>query len=343
MEFKASQIAGLVNGEIVGDKDVAVHTFCKIDDGKPGAITFLANPKYTPYIYTTDASIVLVNRDFEPTESVKPTLIKVDNPYSTLSMLLDYVAASLINHPSGLEQPSFVAEGVEIPSDAYVGAFSYVGKGVRLGKGVKVYPQVYIGHNVEIGDNTILYPGVKVYYGCKIGSRCIIHSGAVIGADGFGFAPNQEGSYKKIPQIGNTVIEDDVEIGANTTVDRATMGSTIVRRGVKLDNLIQAAHNTEIGHDTVIAAQTGIAGSTKIGANCMIGGQVGFAGHIHIGDNVQAAAQSGVPHDVPSDSQIMGSPASNAKEYMRQTVYQKRLGDLFARVDALEKLLNSKN
>lgn len=337
MEFKASQIAALVNGEIVGNPDASVCTFSKIEEAVPGAITFLANPKYTHFIYATQASVVLVKRDFEPTEPLKTTLIKVDDPYSTLSVLLEQAASALAPHPSGVEQPCFISEGVEIPEDGYIGAFAYLGKDITLGKGVKIYPQVYIGSNVEIGEGTVIYPGVKIYHGCRIGKRCVIHAGAVIGADGFGFAPMADGTYHKIPQIGITVIEDDVEIGANTTVDRATMGATIVHRGAKLDNLIMAAHNTEIGHDTVMAAQSGIAGSTKIGSNCMIGGQVGFAGHIHVGDRVQIAAQSGVPHSVADDSRIMGSPACEANDYMRQTVYLKHLGELFDRVAALEK------
>lgn len=339
MEFKASQIAQLVNGEIVGNPDATVCSFGKIEQAVNGDITFLSNTKYTHFIYTTEASVVLVRRDFEADRPIKATLIKVDDPYATLSQLLETASAALIRHPRGMEQPCHVAEGVAVPDDAYIGAFAYVGEGVTLGNNVKIYPGAYIGHGVSIGDDTIVYAGAKIYYGCRIGSRCIIHAGAVIGADGFGFAPMPDGSYHKIPQIGIVVIEDDVEIGANTTVDRATMGATVIHRGVKLDNLIQAAHNTEIGANTVMAAQAGVAGSTKIGSSCMIGGQVGIAGHISIGNGVQAAAQTGVPHSVPDGEKIMGSPALPAHDYMRQTVHIKRLESLFDRVGALEKAL----
>lgn len=338
MEFKAGQIAELVKGKLIGNPDTTVKAFSKIEEAVPGDITFLANPKYTHHIYMTKASVVLVKNDFEPTEPVDATLIKVEDPYATLSNLLEMVSTTTMAHPSGIEQPCHLANGVEITEDCYIGAFSYIAEDVKIGKGVKIYPQTYIGKGVEIGDGTIIYPGVKIYHGCRIGAGCIIHAGAVIGADGFGFAPLPDGSYHKIPQIGIVIIEDNVEIGANTAVDRATMGATVIHKGAKLDDLIMAAHNTEIGANTVIAAQSGIAGSTKIGSNCMIGGQVGFAGHIHIGDRVQVAAQSGVPHSVEDGSRIMGSPAIDAKDYMRQTVYQKRLGDLFDRVNALEKL-----
>lgn len=335
MEFSADLIAQQVNGIVEGDGSVTVNTFSKIEEAKPGSITFLANPKYTHHIYSTDASIVLVRKDFTAEHPVKSTLIRVDDPYATLSALLTMVAQFMFVIPTGVEQPSHIAEGVEIDGSAYVGAFAYIGQGSKLGKGVKIFPQAYVGRNCIIGDGTILYPGVKVYDGCHIGSRCIIHSGAVIGADGFGFAPTPDG-YHKIPQIGIVEIEDDVEIGANTTVDRATMGATRVGKGTKLDNLIQVAHNAEIGQSTVIAAQTGLAGSTKVGNNCMIGGQVGFAGHIHVGDNVQIGAQSGVPNNVASGSRIMGYPAVPARDFMRQSAYIKRLGELFQRVKDLE-------
>ena len=267
MELTASQLAALVNGTVDGDENVKVSTFARIEEGHPGALSFLANPKYTHHIYTTEASIVLVRRDFEATMPIKATLIRVDDPYAVLSKLLEFASQAMNPQPTGIEQPSHIAEGVAVPEDCYVGAFAYIGKGVTLGKGVKIYPQAYVGDNVTIGEGSIIYPGVKIYHGCQIGARCILHSGVVIGADGFGFAPLPDGSYHKIPQIGIVKIEDDVEIGANTTVDRATMGSTVVGRGTKLDNLIQAAHNTEIGCNTVIAAQAGIAGSTKIGDN----------------------------------------------------------------------------
>lgn len=337
MEFKASQIAAVVGGTLVGNPDVAVSTFCKIEEAKAGAITFLANPKYTHYIYSTQASVVLVRSDFEPEGTVSATLIKVADPYATLSQLLQMVAEAMNPAKRGIEQPCYISEGVDISDDSYVGAFAYIGRGAKIGRGVQIYPQAYVGDGAVIGDGSIIYSGAKIYHGCHIGRRCIIHSGAVIGADGFGFAPLPDGTYNKIPQIGIVEIGDDVEIGANTTVDRATMGTTVVEHGVKLDNLIQAAHNCHIGHDTVIAAQTGIAGSTKVGANCMIGGQVGFAGHIKVGDRVNIGAQSGIPGNVADGSTLLGYPAVNARDFMRQSAYIKRLGELFDRVRSLEK------
>jgi UDP-3-O-[3-hydroxymyristoyl] glucosamine N-acyltransferase len=335
MEFSATQISAIVNGTVEGDKDVKVATFAKIEEGQPGAISFLANPKYAPFLYTTNSSIVLISKDFVLEHPVKATLIRVDDPYATVAMLLDMVSKMSAQGPVGIEQPSYISEGVQIPDDAYIGAFAYIAKGASIGKNVKIYPQTYIGDGVTIGDNTIIYPGVKIYKGCKIGANCIIHSGVVIGADGFGFAP-VNGEYNKIPQIGIVIIEDNVEIGANTTIDRATMGATKISKGVKLDNLIQVAHNCEIGENTVMASQVGVAGSTKVGANCMVGGQVGFAGHIHVGNNVHIGAQSGLPKNVPSDSVIMGYPAVNAKDFMRQSVNIKNLGKLFDKVAALE-------
>ena len=336
MQFSAQQIAALVGGTVEGNGDDSVSTFAKIEEGAPGAISFLANPKYTPYIYETKSSIVLVSKDFVPEKPVSATLIRVEDPYATVARLLDMVSKMTASHPVGVEQPSYVANGVAIPDDAYIGAFAYVGEGAVIGKGVRIYPQCYVGPGVELGEGTILYPGVKIYHGCKIGARCILHAGVVVGADGFGFAPN-DGHYDKIPQLGIVEIADDVEIGANTTIDRATMGATRIGQGVKLDNLIQVAHNCEIGHDTVMASQCGIAGSTKIGANCMMGGQVGFAGHITVGDGVQVGAQSGIPGNVPGGARIMGSPAIDAREWSRQTVYQKNLAKLYRRVDNLEK------
>lgn len=339
MEFSAVQIASIVNGTVEGDGNVTVNTFAKIEEGHKGAISFLANLKYTHYIYTTAASIVLVKNDFVAEQPISATLIRVADPYATLAQLLDMVSKFMIPQHSGIEQPSYVAEGVELPENVYIGAFAYIGKGVKLGKGVKIYPHAYIGDGVQIGDDTIINSGVKIYYGCKIGHRCIIHAGAVIGADGFGFAPTEHG-YNKIPQIGNVVIEDDVEIGANTTIDRATMGCTKISKGVKLDNLIQIAHNVEVGRNTVMASQSGIAGSTKVGAGCMIGGQVGFAGHITVGDNVVIGAQTGIPSNVKSGSRLMGYPAVDARDFARQAVYVKNLGKLNDRVKDLEKKLS---
>lgn len=337
MEFKAADIARLVGGTVEGDENVTVNTFAKIEEGVPGALSFLANPKYTHYIYNTRSSIILVSNDFVAEHPVSATLIRVADPYSTLSELMSIVSESLNPHPTGIEQPCFVADGVNVPDDAYIGAFAYVGAGAKLGKGVKIYPQAYIGRGVTLGDNTIVYPGAKIYHNVHIGARCIIHAGVVIGGDGFGFAPLPDGSYHKIPQLGNVEIADDVEIGANTTIDRATMGSTRVGKGTKLDNLIQLAHNVTVGENTVMAAQVGVAGSTHIGDNCIFAGQVGVAGHIHVGNRVTVGAQSGIPNTVSDDSRIMGYPAVPAGTFARQTAMMRRLGQLFERVDILEK------
>lgn len=343
MQFTADIIARHLGGEVEGQGDATVFTFAKIEEAKPGAITFLANPKYTHHIYTTEASVVLVRRDFQAEYPVKATLIRVDDPYTALAALLQLAQSAIRPNPVGIEEGSRVCPGAEVGENVYIGSFAYVADGARIGKNVKIYPQCYVGAGAEIGDDTILYPGVKVYHGCRIGKRCILHSGAVIGADGFGFAPDAQGVYHKIEQIGIVEIDDDVEIGANTTVDRSTMGRTHIGRGVKLDNLIQIAHNVEVGHDTVMASQAGVAGSTKIGANCMVGGQVGIAGHITIGDRVQFAAQTGVPKGLPDDSRVMGSPAMPIGDYARMVVAQKKLVALMARVDKLEQLLKDKN
>ena len=325
MEFTAGQIAAFLGGTVEGDGDIKVNTFAKIEEAGPGCLTFLANPRYTHYIYTTGASAVLVSNSFEAEGDISAALIRVENPYEALSRLMRMVDQVLNPQPAGVEQPSFVADGVTVPEEAYIGAFAYIGEGVTLGKGVKIYPNVFVGRGCEIGEGTILYPGVKVYPRCKVGKRCIVHAGAVIGADGFGFAPDAEGKYEKIPQMGIVSIGDDVEIGANTTVDRATMGRTVVGDGTKLDNLIQVAHNCVIGNDTVMAAQVGVAGSTHIGSHCMVGGQVGFAGHITIGDNVQIGAQSGIPNNVAAGSRLMGYPAVASREFLRQAALIKRL------------------
>ncbi|MDE6321557.1 MAG: UDP-3-O-(3-hydroxymyristoyl)glucosamine N-acyltransferase [Muribaculaceae bacterium] len=336
MQFTADQIASMVNGEVVGDGNVAISSFAKIEEGKPGAISFLANPKYAHFIYNTESSIVLVRRDFAPEHPINATLIKVDDPYATVAQLLELAAQFLTPQPHGVEQPSFVAPDVKLPDDVYIGAFAYIAKGAKIGKGAKIYPHCYVGENASVGEDTTLYSGVKVYHRCSIGNRCIIHSGAVIGADGFGFAPVGE-TYKKIPQLGIVEIADDVEIGANTAIDRSTMGATHIEQGVKLDNLIQIAHNCVVGSNTVIASQTGIAGSTKLGKHCVIGGQVGFAGHIQVGNNVTIGAQSGIPGNVPDNKTLMGYPAIDARHWQRQQVYIKHLAELFARVDTLEK------
>ncbi|MCH5326738.1 MAG: UDP-3-O-(3-hydroxymyristoyl)glucosamine N-acyltransferase [Duncaniella sp.] len=341
MELTAQQLAAMIGGEVVGNPDVTVGTFAKIEEGHPGALSFLANPKYTHFIYDTESSVVLVRRDFEPERPVKATLIRVEDPYATIAHILDMVTKMTAVEKRGIEQPSYIAEGVEVPADAYVGAFAYIGAGVRLGAGVKIYPQVFVGDGCVIGDGTVLNPGVKVYAGCEIGARCIIHSGVVVGSDGFGFAP-VDGHYEKIPQTGNVVIEDDVEIGANTTVDRAMMGSTRICSGAKLDNLIQIAHNCSVGSNTVMAAQAGVAGSTKIGSGCMVGGQVGFVGHIEIGDGTLIGAQSGVSQSTKPGARIMGAPAVEMGEYARSLVYVKRLPSMAAQLKALEKELKTK-
>ncbi|MCQ2289993.1 MAG: UDP-3-O-(3-hydroxymyristoyl)glucosamine N-acyltransferase [Muribaculaceae bacterium] len=336
MEITVAQLAAMVHGTVDGDGSVRINNYSKIEEATEGCLTFLANVKYTHYIYTTNASAVLVRNDFQPEQPIKAALIRVEDPYKTLADLLNMVSAQT-PEKKGIEQPSFISEGVEIPEDAYVGAFAYIGNGVKMGKGVKIYPQVYVGYNVTLGDNVILYPGVKVYHGCKIGNRCIVQGGATIGGDGFGFAPKEDGTYEKISQIGIVILEDDVEIGANTTIDRATMGATVIKQGAKLDNLIQIGHNVEIGESTVMAAQVGVAGSTKIGKYNMVGGQVGFAGHITVGDNNGFGAQSGVPNSVGSKQRVLGAPAINALEFARQQVYLKRLASLFADVNQLKK------
>lgn len=339
MQFTAEQIASFLGGEIVGDEKVSVSNLAKIEEGTTGTITFLSNPLYTQYIYTTQASIALVRRDFEPEKPVTPTLIKVDDPYTSLTRLLELVEQAR-EQKSGVEEPTHIALSAQVADDVFVGAFTYIGERAVVGEGCKLYPQVYIGDDVVIGNNVTLYPGVKVYHGCRIGNNCIVHAGSVIGSDGFGFAPQADGSYKKIPQIGIVILEDDVELGANTTIDRATMGATIIRRGVKLDNLVQIAHNVEVGENTVMAAQVGIAGSTKIGSQCMFGGQVGVAGHRHVGNRVVIGAQSGIPNDVKDNMELMGYPAVPKVEFARQTVHIKRLAQLNQTVKELQQQIN---
>jgi len=338
MELSAKQIAGILNGQVEGNEQVSVDNFSKIEEGKPGTLTFLANPKYNHYIYETKASIALVNADFSPEKALPETLtlIRVPDAYSALATLLNLVEQSKPKK-TGIESPVFISASASFSKDeVYIGAFSYIGENVQIGKNVAIYPQSYIGDNVEIGDDTVIYAGVKLYAGCRIGQRCIIHSGAVIGSDGFGFAKEGE-SYKKISQLGNVVIEDDVEIGANTTIDRAVMESTIIRRGVKLDNLIQIAHNVEIGENTGIAAQTGISGSTKVGKNCMIGGQVGLGGHIIIGDNTGIGAQSGTISNIEGGRNILGSPAIDVKNFFRSSIVFQKLPELYRNYNQLQK------
>ncbi|WP_452600192.1 UDP-3-O-(3-hydroxymyristoyl)glucosamine N-acyltransferase, partial [Pontimicrobium sp. MEBiC01747] len=308
MKFKAEQIAGILEGDVVGNSQIEVSKLSKIEEGEEGALTFLANPKYTPYVYTTQASIVIVNKDFIPEQELTATLIKVEDAYQSFSKLLEYYNKVKLNK-FGVEQPSVISESSKLGEDVYVGAFSYIGDNVVIEDNVKIFPNVYIGDNVVIGEGTIVFSGAKIYSESIIGKYCVINSGAIIGADGFGFAPQDNGEYKKIPQIGNVILEDFVDIGAATTIDRATLGSTVIRKGVKLDNQIQIAHNVEIGKNTVIAAQTGIAGSTKVGENCQIGGQVGIAGHLVIGNGVRIQAQSGIGRNIKDNETLQGSPA----------------------------------
>ena len=336
MEFSVEQIASFLHGEVVGDGSIKVSNLSKIDDGKPGTLSFLANSKYTHHIYETKASAVLVRRDFIPEQEVKTTLIKVDDPYACLALLLNMVDQATRPQKSGIEENVYIADSATLGEDVYVGAFAYIANNASIGSNTKIYPQAYIGDNVKIGTNCIIYPGVKIYHNCVIGNNVIIHAGTVIGSDGFGFAP-QNGEYVKIAQIGNVIIEDNVEIGSNTSIDRATMSSTVVKRGAKLDNLIQVAHNVEIGESTVMAAQVGVAGSTKVGKHCMIGGQVGFAGHITIGDNVNIGAQSGIPNNVEAKSNLLGYPAIPIKEFARQVVLVKRLPEINSSIKELQK------
>ncbi|WP_289062796.1 UDP-3-O-(3-hydroxymyristoyl)glucosamine N-acyltransferase [uncultured Zobellia sp.] len=336
MVFTAGQIAGILEGELQGNPEVTVHKLAKIEEGEEGALTFLANPKYTSHIYTTKASITIVNKDFVPEHELVTNLIKVDDAYEAFSKILEFYN-QVKNNKTGIEEPVFKSETLTYGSDFYLGAFSYIGNNVTIGDNVKIHPNVYIGDNVSIGNNVSIFAGAKIYSETVIGNNCVINSGVVIGADGFGFSPDKNGEYQKVPQTGNVVLEDNVDVGAGTTIDRATLGSTILRRGVKLDNQIQIAHNVEIGEHTVIAAQTGIAGSTKIGRRCMIGGQVGIVGHITIGDNVKIQAQSGIGRNIKSNEVLQGSPALNYGDYNKSYVYFKNLPKILNRIDELEK------
>ena len=337
MDFKATEIAAFLNGEVIGNGDVRVSNVSKIEEGKPGTLAFLSNIKYESFIYKTEASIVLVNKDFTPKKEISATLIKVDNAYQALATLLDLYEQTKMATKIGIEQPSFIDESSTIGDDIYVGVFAYVGKNCKIGENVKLYPQVYIGDNVTIGDNCILYSGAKIYHDSVIGNHCIIHSGAVIGADGFGFAPQDDGTFKKIAQIGNTILEDNVDVGANSTVDRGTMGSTIIRKGAKIDNLVQIAHNCDVGENTVMAGQVGLAGTTKVGKNCKFGGQVGLGGHLTIGDNVYIGAQSGLAKSVKDGEIVFGSPAIPIKDAMKSIAVYKNLPTLQRDVSRLQK------
>ena len=338
MEFSAKQIAAYIQGEIVGDENATVHTFAKIEEGIPGAISFLSNPKYTPYIYKSKASIILVNKDFVPEHDIKATLIKVDNAYESLAKLLTLYEQSKPKL-TGIDSLAYIAPTAKVGQNVYIGPFAYIGDYAEIGDNTAIHPHATVSAGAKVGSDCILYPNVTVYHDCRVGNRCILHAGCVIGADGFGFAPTPEG-YEKIPQIGITILEDDVEIGANTCVDRATMGATIVHRGVKLDNLVQIAHNDEIGSHTVMAAQVGIAGSTKVGEWCMFGGQVGIAGHIHIGNKVDLGAQSGVPGSLKDGSRLIGTPPMELKPYFKAQAVFRKLPDMYFELNALRKELN---
>lgn len=342
MKFTAEQIAGILEGEVVGDPNTSVSRLSKIEEGTEGSLTFLSNPKYLNYIYSTQASITIVNETFEPESPITTTLIKVKDAYASFTKLLEFYN-EVKRNKSGIEQLSVISENVKYGDNLYLGSFSYIGQNVVIGTNVKIYPNSFIGDNVVIGNNVTIFAGVNIYSETIIGNDCVIHSGVVIGSDGFGFAPRPDGTFDKIPQIGNVILEDGVDVGANTTIDRATLGSTIIRKGVKLDNQIQIAHNVEIGENTVIAAQTGIAGSSKVGKNSMLGGQVGIVGHLAIGDNVRIQAQSGVTRNVKDDEVIQGTPAFTYNDFNKSYVYFKKLPQLVAEIEELKKIINQKN
>ena len=339
MQFSALQLATILDGKLEGNPDIKVNNIAKIEEAGEGKLSFIANPKYEEFIYTTQASVLIINESLVLERPVAPTLIRVKDAYSSFALLLEKFR-QLTGNKVGIQQPSYIPPTVKMGENVFVGAFAYLGENVVLGNNVKIYPNVYLGDNVTVADDAILYPGVRVYDNCIIGARVMLHAGCVIGGDGFGFAPQPDGSYKKVPQIGNVVIHDDVEIGANTTIDRATMGSTVVRKGVKLDNLIQVAHNVDIGTNTVIAGQTGISGSTKIGANCVIGGQVGIVGHIQLADGTKINAQSGLSKSVSEpNSAFMGSPAFDYKSSLKSQAIFRNLPELEKRVKELEDMV----
>jgi len=336
MKVTAKVIADFTKGELIGNPDEVITDVSKIEEGKKGTLAFLANPKYEKFLYTTEASIVLINKDFQINGNITPTLIRVDNAYDAFTSLLE-LYIRLQPERKGIEQPCFIDPTAKIGEDVYIGAFSYIGPGAMIGNHVKIYPQSYVGDFTQILDNTILYTGVKIYHGCYIGRECTIHSGVVIGGDGFGFVQQPDQQYRKIPQVGNVIIEDCVEIGSNVTIDRATMGSTIIRKGAKFDNLIQIGHNVEVGENTVIVSQAGIAGSTKVGRNCQIGGQVGLAGHLKIGDNVKIGAQSGVSNSLKDGETVLGSPALDVTKQIKAMIVYKSLPEMSKKIAELEK------
>lgn len=338
MEFSANQIAELLNGEVVGNSETIVNKLAKIEEGENQSLSFLANLAYEEHLYTTDASIVIVNKDFTPAKPVKETctLIKVDNAYECFAKLLE-TYNQFKHNKTGIEDLAFIAKNAIVGENVYIAGFAYVSENAKIGNNVKIYPHAYIGDNVTVGDNTTIFSGVKIYHDCEIGANCTFHAGTVIGSDGFGFAPNSENEYNKVAQIGNVIVEDYVEMGANCTIDRATMGSTVIKKGVKLDNLVHVAHNVVIGNNSVVAGQTGIAGSTKIGENCMFGGQVGVTGHITLGNNVKVAAQSGVSKSVKENTNLQGSPAMDLKEFYKAYAGFKNLPDILKRLNELER------
>lgn len=342
MKFKVGEIAGMIGAQVEGNADLYISSLSKIEEGGPGSLSFLANPKYENYLYGTNASAVIVSSDFVPKQAVSATLLRAKDPYMAFAQLLQRFL-QFVQNKSGIEQPSHVAETATLGKDIYIGAFAYIGSGAVIGDGAKIYPHAYVGDYVTVGAGTTVHANVSIYYGCKVGKHCIIHSGAVIGSDGFGFAPQADGSFQKIPQTGIVRIEDHVEIGAGCTIDRATLGETVIRKGAKLDNLIQVAHNVEIGENTVIAAQTGISGSTKIGNNCMIGGQVGIVGHIKLADGTKIGAQSGVSKSVEEKGKALrGSPAQDYKQQLRSEAVFRNLDQLDKRLHQLEKELSNR-
>jgi UDP-3-O-[3-hydroxymyristoyl] glucosamine N-acyltransferase len=340
MQFTAGQISFIINGVVEGNAEAVVTSFGKIEEAKENQLTFLANPKYEEFLYSTNASVVILNESYELKQPVSPTLIRVQDAYSAFALLLSKYEEVARQQLKGIEQPSFIASSVSLGIDVYIGAFSYLGNHVKAGNNTKIYPNTYIGNHVKIGDNCIIHPGVKIYHDCVLGNNVIIHAGTVIGGDGFGFAPQADGSFKKVPQIGNVVIEDNVEIGANTTIDRATIGSTIIKAGAKLDNLIQIAHNVEVGSSTVIAAQAGVSGSTKVGNHVMIGGQAGIVGHISIADGSKINAQSGVSKSMKTPNMaVTGSPAYDYTSALRSQAVFRNLPELEKRIKELEELV----
>ncbi len=339
MVFTATQIAQLINGKVEGDGNSSVNSFGKIEEAKDGQLSFLANRKYEEYLYTTKASVIIINSDFELKEKVKSTLIRVADAYTAFATLLGKYQEIMQQQLSGVQEPAYIAKTAKYGKNVFIGAFAYLGENVNVGNNTKIYPNSFIGDNVTIGDNTVIHPGVKIYHDCKVGNNVTIHAGTVIGSDGFGFAPQADGSFKKVPQIGNVIIEDHVEIGANATIDRATIGSTLIKSGAKLDNLIQIAHNVEVGNSTVIAAQAGISGSTKIGNGVMIGGQAGIVGHIQLGDGAKVNAQSGVSKSLEPGKAVTGSPAYDYTSALRSQAVTRKLPELEKRVKELESMI----